>query len=150
MSYWSMEIYWTYANEKKINLYVKLQDQYVQPDQSGFIDQARDRHHAFTFFPFFFMLILISVMVWSVCEGVVGSPGVAQSLLDVRPHQLREVCLHWQPADSPGQAQESLNTIYFLCGIISSICNRASLSDSLPFKSCETVSELIFGRNWAL
>ena len=63
MSYWSMEIYWTYANEKKINLYVKLQDQYVQPDQSGFIDQARDRHHAFTFIQFVFILILISVMI---------------------------------------------------------------------------------------
>ena len=52
MSYWSMEIFWTFDDKQKINLYVKLQDQFVQPDQSGFIDQARDRHHAFIFFQF--------------------------------------------------------------------------------------------------
>ena len=47
-----MEIFWTFDDKQKINLYVKLQDQFVQPDQSGFIDQARDRDHAFIFFQF--------------------------------------------------------------------------------------------------
>ena len=37
-----MEIFWTFDNKQKINLYVKLHDQYVQPDQSGFINQVRE------------------------------------------------------------------------------------------------------------
>ena len=41
MSFWTMEIFWTFDNKQKINLYVKLHDQYVQPDQSGFINQVR-------------------------------------------------------------------------------------------------------------